>query len=502
MIPSILLQVIFVPALLALLLFLFRFQLGKKAGWIAVIGLVYTTALLLVLLNDIYHGGAIKIDYPILINPDIRLTLLADGLSVVIALICNILCLALSLYSIHYVDHRIEVIYEDVSHRMELNYYVCFFCLFLFFPVGFAGVSFAADLVVLYFFLEILTIILYFLLAYYGYYERVKVATMCLLWGMFSAVLVLMGILLIYSQIGTFQIGEIHQMAGDPMAFWAIALILLGMFGKIAIIPLHVWMPWVHANTPTSIAALLAVYANIAAYVIVRVLVLPLWDDFQWFGPPIMVLGLLTMIYGALLTLGQTDIKRIPACSTVSQCAYSMLGIGALTAASIEGGLFFFLSHIMAKTVFFSTAGIVVYVTHIRDINHLSGLANKMPLTAMLFICGGFMLAGMPPFSSFPAEVILFYGIFERADAFSMTVGIIGLLAILLTLAYAFYFTMKIFLGSLPEKLAKKEYIKDPPLLMSLPLVFIVLLSAFFGIYPSLIMDLFEPVISQSLANM
>ncbi len=502
MIPSILFQIIFIPAFIALFIFLLRYQAGKQAGLVAVIGLAYTTGLLLVLLSSIYQGDPIKIDYPLLINPDIRLTFLVDGLSVAVALICNILCLALCVYSIKYVDHRVEVIYEGVSPKMETSYYVCFFYLFLFFPVGFAGVSFAADLIVLYFFLEILTIILYFLLAYYGYYERVKVATMCLLWGMFSAVLVLAGILIIYSQIGTFQIDEIHRMSGNPMAFWAIAIILLGLFAKIAIIPFHVWMPWVHSNTPTSIAALLAVYANIAAYVIVRILVLPLWDDFMWFGPPIMVLALITMIYGSLLTLGQTDIKRIPACSTISQCAYSMLGIGAMTAASIEGGLFFFLSHIMAKTVFFSTAGIVVYVTHIRDITHLRGLANKMPITAMLFICGGLMLAGMPPFSSFPAEVILFYGIFERADAFSITIGIIGLLAILLTVGYAFYFTMKIFFGTLPDNLAKKDYIKDPPLSMTLPLIFIVVLSAFLGLYPAFILDLFEPVISAAVANM
>ncbi len=502
MIPSILLQIIFIPALVALYIFLFRYQVGKKAGWIAVISLAYTTGLLLVLLSTVYQGDPVKVDYPLLVNPDIRLTLLADGLSLAVALICNILCLALCIYSIKYVDHRVEIIYEGVTSKMDTSYYVCFFYLFLFFPVGFVGVSFAADMIVLYFFLEILTIILYFLLAYYGYYERVKVATMCLLWGMFSAVMVLAGILIIYSQIGTFQIDAIHEMSGNPLAFWAIAIILLGMFAKIAIIPFHVWMPWVHANTPTSIAALLAVYANIAAYVIVRVLVLPLWEDFQWFGPPIMVLSLITMIYGSLLTLAQTDIKRIPACSTVSQCAYSMLGIGAMTAASIEGGLFFFLIHIMAKTVFFSTAGIVVYVTHIRDITHLRGLANKMPITALLFICGGLMLAGMPPFSSFPAEVILFYGIFERADAFSITIGIVGLLAVLLTLGYAFYFTMKIFFGTLPEKLAKKDYIQDPPLLMTLPLIFVVILSAFLGLYPAFIMNLFEPVISAAVAKM
>lgn len=502
MIPAILLQIVFVPVAFSLFIFLFRFQLGKKAGWVAASGLVYTTALLIIALIKVYNGSPIYEEYPIIINPDIRMALLGDGLSIAIALICNILCLALSIYSIKYVDHRIELIYAGIDQRGEISYYTRFFYLFLLFPMGFMGVSFAADLIVLYFFMETLTIVLYFLMAYFGYYERVRVATMCLIWGIFSAILFLAGVLIIYSQIGSFQIDQIHHMSGNPMAFWAIAIILVGMFAKLAIIPLHVWMPWVHAEHPTCIAGLLAVYANIAAYIIVRVLVLPLWDDFQWFGPPIMVLSAITMVYGSLLTLGQTDMKRIPACSTISQSAYSMLGIGALTAASIEGGLFFFLSHVMAKTVFFSTCGIVVYTTHIRNIDHLSGLGSKMPITALLFLCGGMMLSGIPPFSTFPAEVIMFTGIFARADTFGIVIGLIGLMAILLTVSYAFYFAMRIFFGQLPEALANNDHIKDPPLTMTVPLIAIVLLSAALGLYPSLIMTLFEPVISSVIVNM
>lgn len=501
MIPAIILQIIFIPALASLIIFLFRRQLGKKAWWVASGGLAYSTVLLISALVGIKNNGPIAESYPLFINPDISVTFLADGLSVIVALVCNLLCLALSLYSVKYVDHRIELIYEGIDHKQEINYYACFYYLFLFFPVGFMGVSFASDLIVLYFFLEVLTINLYFLMAYFGYYERVRVAMMCLLWGIFSAILFLAGVLMIYSEVGSFQIDAISSMAGSPMAFWAIAVILVGMLAKLAIVPLHVWMPWVHAEHPTCIAGLLAVYANIAAYIIVRCLVLPLWDDFQWFGPPIMILSVITMIYGSLLTLAQTDMKRIPACSTISQSAYSMLGIGALTAASIEGGLFFFLSHIMGKTVFFSTCGIVVYTTHIRNTKLLGGLAHRMPLTAVMFIAGGMMLAGIPPFSSFTAELIMFTGIFQRGDTLGVTIAIIGLVAVLLTVGYAAYFSLSIFFGDLPSHLDKNS-IKDPPLLMSLPLIAIILFSAFLGLYPTVVMDLFEPIISNALANM
>jgi formate hydrogenlyase subunit 3/multisubunit Na+/H+ antiporter MnhD subunit len=503
MMPSILLQTIIVPALVALAILIFRFQLGKKSGWVAVLGLVYTTFLLLTALVEVYNGAPIKETYQLFKSPDISVTLVADGLSIAIALICNLLCLALGTYSIKYVYHRIEILYpETLGGRGEISYYSCFFYLFLFFPVGFMGVSFASDLVLMYFFLEILTLFLFFLMAYFGYYERVWVATMCLIWGVFSALMFLGGVVIIYTQVGSFQIDQIHMMAGEPLAFWAIALVLFGMFAKLAIVPLHVWMPWVHAEHPTCIAGLLAVYANIAAYIIVRMLVLPLWDDFQWFGPPIMVFAVITMIYGSLLTLAQTDMKRIPACSTISQSAYSMLGIGALTAASIEGGLFFFLSHIMGKTVFFSTCGMVVYTTHQRNIKLLGGLAAKMPLTALLFLCGGMMLAGIPPFSSFAAEVVMFAGIFERGDTFGLVIGIIGLLAILLSISYAVHFTRVIFFGPMPDNVAKDDHIKDPPWTMTAPIILIILVSAALGLYPTLVMELFEPVISAAVANM
>lgn len=500
MIPSILLQIIFTPVLVSLIIFLFRNRLGKDAGLAAVLGLVYTTGLLFIVLSSVANGDPIKIDYQVLINPDIRLTLLADGLSIVVAIICNLICLVLSIFSIKYIDHRIEILYAGIDKKSEIHYYTCFFSLFMLFPVGFLGLTFAADLIVLYFFLELLTIVFYFILAYFGYYERVKVAMMFLLWGIFSAIFTLVGILIIYSEIGTFQIDQIYTMSGSPLAFWAIALMLFGLFAKIAIVPLHVWIPWVHSNTPTSTAALMAVYANIVAYIVVRVLVLPLWEDFQWFGPPIMVLGVATMIYGALLTLGQTDMKRIPACSTISQCAYSMLGIGALTAASIEGGLFFFLSHIIAKTVFFSTAGMIVYSTHIRDTTLLKGLASKMPMTMVLFVAGGMMLAGIPPFSSFIAEVIMFKGIFERGDVIGISMGILGLMAVLITVGYVGYFTMTIFFGDMPANLKNDPHVKDAPLSMTLPLLAVVLLGIYLGLNPSIVFDLFEPVITQALA--
>ena len=268
---------------------------------------------------------------------------------------------------------------------------------------------------------------------------------------------------------------------------------------KLAIVPFHVWMPWVHAEHPTCIAGLLAVYANLGLYIIIRVILLPLADDFEPFSSPLMVLALFTMIYGSLLTLAQTDIKRLAACSTISQIAYSVLGLGALTSTSVEGGMFFFLSHVMGKTILFSTAGIVVYTTGIRDMREMGGLARKMPVTATLWLIGCMMLSGFPPFSSFTAEWIMFTGIFERGvltGPFGIAIAIGGVTAILLTVAYSFGAARRIFFGPLSPNLETRD-LSDPRWTMTAPLLVVAAVSVVLGIYPRLTIELLHRVIGE-----
>ena len=226
-------------------------------------------------------------------------------------------------------------------------------------------------------------------------------------------------------------------------------------------------------------------------------------EDFQRFGAPLMGLALITMVYGSLLTLAQTDIKRLAACSTISQIAYSVLGLGALTTVSVEGGMFFFLSHIMGKTIFFSTAGIVVYTTGIRDMREMGGLARKMPLTAFLWVIGCMMLSGFPPFSSFTAEWIMFTGIFERGllnGPAGIVIALGGVIAILLTVAYSFGAARRIFFGPLSPALEKKD-ISDPRWTMSVPLLVVAAVSIVLGMYPRLVMDLLHSVIGPILSD-
>ncbi len=418
-------------------------------------------------------------------------------MKVPIALVVNIICLALLFYSLHYVDHRIELIYPDADEKTYSLYYKRFFFLYLFFPTGFMGVAFSTNLISMYVFLELLTIVpLYFIMAQFGYSDyisRYKVALMCLFWGVAGATFFLVGILLGFDQIASFEISQISRLSGNPVLFWIIILILTGLCTKLAIVPLHVWMPWVHAEHPTCIAGLLAVYANIAVYIAVRVLIIPLHEDMLVFSLPIMIMAAVTMVYGAFLTMAQTDVKRFCACSTISQISYSVFGIGAMTIMGIKGGMFYFLSHIIAKAILFSTAGILVYTTETRDIKEMGGLWEKMPLTLVLWMIAALTLSALPPTSGFVGKWMFFTGAFQvfKSNTAGILFVVITLLSTLLTLIYTFSTGFKIFFGPLKTKSNK---IKDPPLSMSLPLFGLALLALLLGIYPKPVLFLFSAI--------
>ena len=492
--PGLLLLVLLTP--LAAPLLAIAIRRGRWAGWTATGVMVCTTSLVSLAGAAVYSGRDLVENY-LVIAPNIHLGLHADGLSIPVLGVVVLLCTALTCYSVRYIEHRISVLYQNESEQTRANYFSRFFALLPFFPFGFIGTILSTNLISLYFFMEVLTITLFFLMASFGYRDRVRVAFISLSWGITGALLFLAASLIVYSQLGTFEISALSKLSGNPLLPLVVTLFLVSLLMKLAVLPFHVWMPSVHAEHPTCIAGLLAIYANLALYVIIRLLVLPLQHEFSGFEFPLMALALITMVYGSLLALAQKDIKRLAACSTISQIAYSVLGLGALTSLSVQGGLLFFLSHIMGKAVFFSAAGIVVYSTGIRDMRELGGLAQKMPLTAILWIVGAMMLSGFPPFSSFIAEWLMFTGVFERGllhGPGSLAIAVGGVITILLTVAYTFGAARKIFFGPLNPALEGRN-LSDPSWTMIAPLIIVAGLSALLGFYPRIILDMLHVVL-------
>jgi NADH-quinone oxidoreductase subunit M len=235
----------------------------------------------------------------------------------------------------------------------------------------------------------------------------------------------------------------------------------------------------------------------LSLYRAVRVLILPLTSDMQVFSLPLMVLAMITMTYGGFLTLAQTDAKRFCACSTISQISYSVFGIAAMNGLGVQGGMFYFLSHILGKAILFSTAGILVYTVETRDMQRMGGLWQKMPITAILWFSAALILSALPPTSGFVGKWLFFTGAFQKmqSDPFGLVLVVAAILSTLITLIYTFLAGIRIFFGSL-KPYSGDHPIKDPPLTMSIPLLVLALTAFALGLFPQPILTLLSTAVT------
>ena len=282
------------------------------------------------------------------------------------------------------------------------------------------------------------------------------------------------------------EIVDISKLAADPIAIWIAVLILVGFFVKMAAFSLHIWLPYAHAEAPTPISALLSsVMIGIGAYGAIRIIVLPLREVFEGLSALILAWGLITIIYGGLLALAQDDLKRLLAYSSISQMGYLIVGMASAVTAGLTGAVFHYVSHGLGKCILFAVAGILICQAHgIRSISRLGGLASKMPLSAVVFAIGFFTIAGAPPLAGFMSKLFIFKGAIEaglHGVSIKLALAILALFSTIITVAYALRTIRRVFFGSLPDHL---KDVKEAPLVMTVPLLILSVLSVVFCLYP------------------
>jgi len=480
-----LLQSVVLPLVAAALCYLAGPMLGKRVGWIAFASLFLTTALIVGFgWSQLFSGGSpITESYTWAPTAGLTFGFLADGLSFPVAILVNLVLAATAVYSMPYMEKRIKSLYgEEKAARIGIYYLN-----FLLVASGLIGIILSTNLIELYLFLELVLIPTFVIISLFGYVQKERVGIIYIIWNQLGAFVFLSGIALAYAATGSFDIGSLGAAQSSTWAYWIAGLILVGWLVKMAIFGLHMWLPITEAEPPTSFAPTMAVVSGIGAYVIARLLFFNMPTVFHSFSLPLMAWAVLTMFYGGAVTLAQNDVKYIFAWSTMSQNAYSILGLASTSALGAVGGVFYFGSHILGKFVMFAVAGILVTQTGLRDVKKMGGLAARMPFTAALFVLGALILSAVPPTSGFQAEWIMFAGIFSQGATGSTTyllVAMLGLIATLLTVAYTFWPIKKIFFGQLAPELGG---VKDAPLTMTLPLLAIVVASILVGIYPDIV---------------
>jgi len=381
------------------------------------------------------------------------ISLVLDGLSVLLLTAIGVVSAAAMLFSTRYME----------QYTAKPKY----LSLFLLMVAGMNGVVLSGDIFNLYVFLEIASIASYALVGFGCEHEELEASFKYMVLGSVASAFVLFGVALVYANTGSLNMSQISQTIGQAgvnvgLAF-ALSLFVAGFGLKAALVPFHAWLPDAHPSAPAPISAMLSgvLIKALGVYALARLI-------FNVFGVSVPVgwvligLGVASMVIGVFLAVGQWDFKRLLAYHSISQMGYVVMGIGigALILArggnplwaslAILGGLFHLVNHAVFKSLLFLTSGSVEMATGTRQLKQMGGLVERMPYTRTTCAVASASIAGVPPFNGFWSKLILVVaavqGGFYVLAAVTVLVSLVTLLSFLKVQRY-------IFLGELPAQL-------------------------------------------------
>jgi NADH-quinone oxidoreductase subunit M len=282
--------------------------------------------------------------------------------------------------------------------------------------------------------------------------------------------------------------------------FWLFMAFLLAFAIKVPIFPFHTWLPDAHVEAPTAGSVLLAgLHLKMGGYGLMRV-ALPILPAGAKAAVPVMaVLGVASIVYGALLCIAQNDLKKMVAYSSISHMGFVMLGASTLSPIGISGAVFMMFAHGLITAVLFMMCGMFHHSAGTREISRLGGLAQKIPVAAAVFLAGSLASLGLPGLCSFISEFFVFYSAFVAFGAWMW----IPVSAVVLTAAYYLWAAQRVLFGKFRVDLPEKEMgrLDDLHLHEAVTLGILIALIVFFGLFPSAVLDLTNPV-SRAVAGL
>ncbi len=473
---NVLLVTFLLPALSVPVVYLSGKRSSKTAAAVASLSSTLDLLLLLTTVPTVLQTGRYSESYywmPMLGSP---LTLFVDGMSLSMTVITLLLVISSFLFSASYME----------KGRSLREYYALMSLL----TVGLVGVFITSNLMVFYFCWEFMLIPTYFIIGGWGYRESYRAAFKFFIFTHAGAVAVLLGIGAVYMLTGTLDMFEVRSLlaaASQDILSWIFIAFTLGFAVKMAIVPVHMWLPDAHAEAPAPMSALLSgVIIEAGAYAIMRIsltTVLPsiAVTSTNSYLHALSILGVISAFYGAMTALAENDIKRIVAYSSISHMGYALFGLSLYPfTEGMIGTVLHLVNHAASKGLLFLNAGAIMRQTGARDIRKMGGLASKMPMTAVSTAVSSFSIAGIPGFACFLSEFLIFMGGFQAGGTdqlyYATTAAMI--VATVFSLAYVLRFFWKVFLET--SEIGK---VKRLPIMMAIPMVLLSVVIVFLGVW-------------------
>ncbi len=364
------------------------------------------------------------------------------------------------------------------------------------------GVFTAMDLLLFFLFWELELVPMYMLISIWGTGRKEYSAMKFLIFTILGSAFMLVAIVAVFltPDAGTFNMVELSAAGGVlssaatllPLS-WMFWLFFVAFAVKLPTWPLHTWLPDAHTDAPTAASVMLAgVLLKMGGYGLLRVNV-GLFPEQSWeFAWVLVALGVISVLYGAVVTVRQTDLKRLIAYSSVSHMGLVMLGIGSvgvaggtLTVTGLSGAAMQLFTHGTITGLLFLAVGLVYEKAHTRYIPDLGGLAGRMPFVAVAMLIAGLASLGLPGLSGFVAELLVFLGAFRAYD----WPTVLAVLGIILAAGYILWMMERTFFGAQRERFAD---LTDASLVEAAPLALMVICIIGVGVYPALLTDMFE----------
>ncbi len=359
------------------------------------------------------------------------------------------------------------------------------------------GTFCALDLVLFYLFFEGGLIPMFLIIGVWGGPRRVYASFKFFLYTLLGSVLMLLAIMAMYWEAGTTDIPTLlHHPFPLALQTWAFFAFLASFAVKLPMWPVHTWLPDAHVEAPTAGSVILAaILLKMGGYGFLR-FSLPMFPEAsQHLAPLIYALSIVAIIYTSLVALMQDDVKKLIAYSSVAHMGFVTMGIFAVTAQGVAGGIFQMLSHGIVSAALFLCVGVIYDRMHTREIAAYGGLVNRMPLYAFVFMVFTLANVGLPGTSGFVGEFLTLIGTF-RVNNWVATLATFGTI---LSAAYALWLYRKVIFGKL-----------EKPSLFNIPdigwreitiLAPLVILTIVFGVYPKPVLDISSASVTALIDN-